>query len=63
MNRVNEPVRRAARVANIPLYAVASAVGVSEATLGRWLRVPLPEEREQRILAVIAELAKAKEAG
>lgn len=35
MNRVNEPVRRAARVANIPLYAVASAVGVSEATLLR----------------------------
>ena len=58
MNQANERIRRAARIANVPLYAVAHAVGVSEATLGRWLRVPLSEEREQRIMAAISELSQ-----
>lgn len=58
MSKANERVRRAARAADIPLYVVAAAIGVSEATLGRWMRVPLSAEKEQRIMAAIAELAK-----
>lgn len=58
MIRENEGVRRAARVAGIPLWRIASAVGVSEPTMTRWLRSPLPESKEQRIMAAIAELSK-----
>lgn len=58
MNQTNERVRRAARVANIPFYAVAAAIGVSEATLGRWMRVPLPADKEQRIMEAIAGLSQ-----
>lgn len=52
----NQSVRRAARVAGVPLWKVAAAVGVSEPTLTRWLRVPLPEDKEQRIMTAISAL-------
>ncbi len=58
MNQTNEKVRQAARVANIPLYAIATAVGVSEATLHRWMRVPLPADKEQRIMLAIQALSR-----
>lgn len=58
MNQANGRIRQAARIANVPLYAVANAAGVSEATLHRWLRFPLTEDKEQRIMAAIAGLAK-----
>lgn len=54
----NQGVRNAARSAGVPLWSVAAAVGVSEPTLTRWLRFPLPEDKEQRIVAAIAKLAK-----
>ena len=56
MSKENESVRKAARVAGIPLWRVATAIGVSEPTLTRWLRVPLPEDKEQRVMAAIAAL-------
>lgn len=56
MIKENEKVRRAARIAGVPLWAIASKIGVSEPTLTRWLRLPLPEEKEARIMAAIAAL-------
>lgn len=56
MIKENEKVRRAARIAGVPLWAIASKIGVSEPTLTRWLRLPLPEEKERRIMAAIAAL-------
>ena len=58
MKRENEVVRRAARVADVPLYKVAFALGISEPTLQRWLRVPLSADKERRILEAIATLGK-----
>ncbi len=57
MCRENENVRKAARVAGVPLWAIASKIQVSEPTLTRWLRFPLPAEKEQRIMTAIQELA------
>lgn len=56
MVRENEVIRRAARIAGVPLWAIAAKIGISEPTLTRWLRVPLPEEKEARIMAAIAAL-------
>lgn len=56
--RENQGVRIAARSAGVPLWRVAVAIGISEPTLIRWLRFPLPENKEQRIMSAIAELAK-----
>ena len=58
MCKENQAVRRAARSADIPLWRVAVAIGVSEPTLTRWLRVPLSEEKEQRIMEAIASLER-----
>lgn len=58
MTQENKTVRRAARSAGVPLWRVAAAVGVSEPTLTRWLRVPLTEDKEKRIMAAIDNLAK-----
>lgn len=56
MSKENQTVRRAARSAGVPLWRVAAAIGVSEPTLIRWLRAPLAEDKERRIMATIAEL-------
>ncbi len=56
MTQENQGVRRAARASGVPLWRVAAAIGVSEPTLTRWLRVPLPEDKERRIMAAIAVL-------
>lgn len=56
MVRENERIRRAARAAGIPLWKVADAIGVSEPTLIRWLRFPLPEDKEHRIMEAISAL-------
>lgn len=58
MSKENVEVRKSARAAGVPLWAIAKAVGVSEPTLTRWLRFPLPAEKEQRIMAAIRELAQ-----
>lgn len=54
----NQAVRKAAKAAHVPLWRVASTIGISEPTLIRWLRFPLPEEKERRILSAIATLGK-----
>lgn len=52
----NEKIRRAARVAGIPLWKIAQFIGVSEPTLTRWLRTPLSSEREKAIMDAIAKM-------
>lgn len=58
MTRENERVRKSARAAGIPLWKIAIAIGVSEPTITRWLRVPLSADKERRILEAIAVLEK-----
>lgn len=52
----NTHVRKAARVAGVQLYKVAAEIGVSEPTLSRWLRFPLPDDRERQIMDAISKL-------
>ena len=52
----SEEIRKAARVAGVPIYKIAADVGISEATLTRWLRFDLSEERGARLMAAIREL-------
>ncbi len=56
--RENEKIRRAARVADVPLYRIARELGVSEPTMTRWLRFPLPEDKEAKILGAIERLSQ-----
>ncbi|MEY8420325.1 hypothetical protein AALA83_13745 [Oscillospiraceae bacterium 44-5] len=54
----NLGVRKAAKESKVPLWKVAAEVGISEPTLIRWLRFPLPAEKERRIMTAIQELAQ-----
>lgn len=55
---VNKEVRRAARIANVPIWKVVYALGISEPTIFRWLRTELPEEKKSAILEAIDKLSK-----
>ena len=56
MTQENVKVRTAARIANVPMWKIAAAIGISEPTLTRWLRFPLPADKECRILEAISKL-------
>ena len=58
MNKANERIRKAAKDAGLPLWRVAAELGVSEPTLIRWLRFPLPEDKERQIMAAIESLER-----
>lgn len=50
----NIGVRKAARSAGVPYWKIAEQLGVSEQTIIRWLRVPLPVDKENAIMAAIS---------
>jgi len=58
VSRQNEQVRRAARVADVPFWKIAATIGVSEPTLTRWMRFPLDEDKETRIMTAISKLSQ-----
>ena len=59
--QTNTTVREAAKNAGIPLWRVATEIGISEATITRWLRLPLSHEREQKIMDAIKAVKEANE--
>lgn len=54
----NLSVRQRAKKAGLLLWRVAAAIGVSEPTLTRWLRFPLPADKEKRVIEAISRLEK-----
>lgn len=53
----NLRVRKKSQENSIPLWRIAQALGVSEATMTRRLRIELPEEEQARLCSIIDELA------
>ena len=58
--KANSEIRNKAKNSNIKHWQIAAKLGVSEQTVMRWLRVPLPKEREDKILAAIEALEKGE---
>lgn len=54
----NERVRLAAKKAGIPLWRLCVQLQISEPTMTRWLRTPLPPEKERRIMDAIKVISK-----
>ena len=54
----NQKVRLMAKGSGIALWEVARALGISEATLTRRLRMPLTPEQEKEIVDIINKLKK-----
>lgn len=51
-------IRQRAKAHGVPLWKIAAEIGVSEPTLTRWLRFPLPPTKEQRIEQAICVLSQ-----
>lgn len=56
--RANEDLRHYAKKNNVFFWQIAEALEVCEMTLSRKLRHELPDEKKQKIFAIIEELAK-----
>lgn len=54
----NETIKKVARDAGVYQWQIAARLGISEPTLTRWLRFPLPAEKERKIEEAIRVLAK-----
>lgn len=61
MLKANQKVRDTAKAACIKHWEIANHMGISEPTLVRWLRTPMPAEREKAVLHAIAELTQVKQ--
>lgn len=62
MEAANQTIRKAAKAARVPLWMLAERIGVSEPTMTRKLRRELDGREQEKILAIIAEIAREKEA-
>ena len=54
----NMKVRNALMRSGVRHWECAAEMGVSGQTFVRWLRFPLPKDKEERILGVIERLTK-----
>ena len=59
--KINCEVRDTAKREGVRHWEIAARLGISEQTLVRWLRMPLPNEKTAEIIRVIAEIAAQKE--
>lgn len=56
--KANQTIREAAKRKGIKHWQIAIALGISEQTFMRWLRIPLSAEKEQIILNAINAITK-----
>ena len=56
MKTANLDIRKEAKAENIPLWAIAEKLSISEATFTRKLRFELPEAEKQEIRELIQQL-------
>ena len=57
----NEKLKKMLHEKKIPLWKVGARLGLCENTIQRWLRVPMSEEKESRLIRAIFEIAAEKE--
>lgn len=55
--RANEEIRKKIKDNGIFQWEVAEALGVSEVTLIRWLRVPVSDTKKEELVHAISEVS------
>jgi len=56
--RSNERVRNELMLRRVRNWELANRLGINEATLSRRLRTELPEEEQDRLIAIIQDIQK-----
>lgn len=59
----NVDIREHASRSGVYLWQIAAAIGVSEPTFLRWMRVELPESEKKRIFKAIDEIEQERKGG
>ncbi len=59
--KANEELRARLYHEKIPLWQIGAAMGVSEMTIIRWLRLPLTGERLEKITQAIEQILEDRE--
>lgn len=54
---MNDDIRTKARNSHVPLWKIADALGVSEATFTRMMRRELPKDKHAQIMSIIEKEA------
>lgn len=62
MTTANIDIRQTAKMKKVSFWKIAKHLGISEPTFTRWMRDELPEEKKERIITAIEELAKSEQA-
>ena len=60
MRKANQDIRDYAAKKGVYFWEIAKALGISEPTMTRWMRVELPEDKRREIEQVISEIAITK---
>ena len=60
--QANMEIRSSAKEAGVKLWEVAEAIGITDGMFSRKLRRELPETERRKILNIVADLARRKEA-
>ena len=55
----NDIIRKKARENRVPIWKIAQALGVSEATMTRRLRIELPAEERDAVCSIIDAISAA----
>lgn len=59
--RANVDIREATKKAGVRLWEVAAEYGMNDGNFSRKLRLELPKEEKEKILAIIDRLAQEKQ--
>lgn len=60
--QANMEIRVSAKAAGVKLWEVAEAIGITDGMFSRKMRRELPEAERRKILNIVSDLARRKEA-
>lgn len=61
MNKANEEIRELIESNRLRYWEVAAQIGINDASLSRWLRIPMNENRKDRVVKAIGELLEVRQ--
>ena len=62
LRKANLAIRKKIEKSGIHYWEIADRIGISDATICKWFRKELPEDRKEQILKAIEEISKEQQA-